>query len=407
MAPGQFVSVTAFYRCLWQKRHGMLHLLVILGSYTAKEFPMKHSSYFFLTIQFFVMSLCNASDHRYHVITTQKPYVVLHDTQQSRIHTLNVYTIYGDFEVTEPVLIELFNSPIMERIKYVRQYGVLDYVVKQKKEYTRYEHCVGVWALLRMYGAPLEEQIAGLLHDASHTVFSHVADMLFAHQPKDTAYQDDIHEWYLKEMGIDVLLSRYNISLDAVLPKSGVHRMLEQDLPDICADRLEYNLQAGILTNMLTTEDIANILAHTRYANGIWFFVDTACAKKLALVSLFNTEHVWGGLANQFIYTWTVHALNRAMHIGLLSLDDIHFSIDPMVWDKLWISNDPFIGECLDIIIRHKEIIATLEPRKIALIKKGKFRGLNPLVRDGDQLKRLVDVDDAYCAEYNRVKGLL
>lgn len=368
---------------------------------------MKYSSYFFLTFSLFVISLCNGiSDNRYHLITAQKPQMVLHDAP------LNVHTVYGDFEVTEPVLIDLFNSPVMDRIKYVRQYGILDYVVKQKKEYTRYEHCVGVWALLRMYGASLEEQIAGLLHDASHTVFSHVADMLFVNQAKDTtykdtAYQDDIHEWYLKEMGVDLLLSRYNISLNAVLPKSGAHCMLEQNLPDICADRLEYNLQAGILTSMLTAEDIGDILATIRYADGTWFFVDKSCAKKLALVSLFNTEHVWGGLANQFVYTWIAHALNRALHIGLLSLDDIHFSIDPLVWDTLWISNDPFISECLDIIIRHEEIIATLEPRKIASIKKGKFRGLNPLVQVGDQLKRLTDIDTEYRAEYNRVKTLL
>lgn len=382
----------------------MLHLLVTAERYTAKELLMKHCSYFFLTVQLVVTLACNGiSDYKY----LQRPNAILHGAEQSRFQTLHVHTIYGDFEVTEPVLIDLFNSPVMERIKYVRQYGVLDYVVKQKKEYTRYEHCVGVWALLRIYGATLEEQIAGLLHDASHTVFSHVADMLFVNQPQDTAYQDDIHEWYLKQCGIDLLLLRHNISLDAVLHKSGAHRMLEQDLPDICADRLEYNLQAGILTSMLTAEDIGDILATIRYADGTWFFVDKSCAKKLALVSLFNTEHVWGGLANQFVYTWIAHALNRALHIGLLSLDDIHFSIDPLVWDTLWISNDPFISECLDIIIRHEEIIATLEPRKIASIKKGKFRGLNPLVQVGDQLKRLTDIDTEYRAEYNRVKTLL
>ena len=155
---------------------------------------------------------------------------------------------------------------------------------------------------------------------------------------------------------------------------------------------------------MLTIEDIGEILAHVRYQNGQWFFVDKECAKKLALVSLFNTEHVWGGLTNQFIYTWTVHALNRALHIGLLSLDDIHFSIDPIIWDKLWITYDPFIIECLDTIVCHRERVAALESHEIASIKKGKFRGLNPLVKEDDQLKRLTDLDDEYCKEYNRVK---
>ena len=374
---------------------------------------MKCSSYFFrmiqvCVVQLFVASLCaGTSDNKQPIIFVKKPTAATHGTQSSYPQQLLIHTIYGDFEVTEPVLIELFSNPVMERIKYVRQYGVLDYVIKQRKEYTRYEHCVGVWALLRMHGATLQEQIAGLLHDASHTVFSHVADKLFSHQSEDSSYQDDIHAWYLKKNNIDLLLSRHNIVFDDILHKSGTHRMLEQDLPDICADRLEYNLQAGILTNMLTNQDIAAILANIRYENGQWFFVDKQSAKKLALVSLFNTEHVWGGLENNFIYTWTVHALNRALHIGLLSLDDIHFSIDPLVWDKLWISNDPLIIECLDKIVRHELFLTTLDSHERKSIKKGKFRGLNPLVKEDGQLKRLTDIDDEYCTEYNRVKGCM
>jgi HD superfamily phosphohydrolase len=310
-----------------------------------------------------------------------------------------VHTIYGDFTVTEPVLIDLFNSPIMERIKHVRQYGVLDYIIKQKKEYTRYEHCVGVWALLRMYGATLEEQIAGLLHDSSHTVFSHVGDVLFDHQSDKSSYQDDIHEWYLQQYNVDALLAHHNIALSAVLHKSGTHVMLERDLPDICADRLEYNLQAGLLTSMLTIDDITAILQDIRYAHGQWFFVNKESAKQLALVSLFNTEHVWSSPANQYIYHWTADALSRALTIGLLTIDDIHFSTDPIIWDKLWISNDECIIECLDKIVHYR----LLEQKKRP-ISKGKFRGLNPLIQENDQLKRLTDIDTEYYQEYNRVK---
>jgi HD superfamily phosphohydrolase len=352
----------------------------------------------FLQVCLAFVSVCNGiNTSACHGIVVQQSAITL------RPEFLIVNTIYGDFEVTEPVLIDLFNSPVMQRIKYVRQYGVLDYVIKQKKEYTRYEHCVGVWALLKMYGATLEEQIAGLLHDASHTVFSHVADMLFSNQTKD-AYQDDIHEWYLKVCGIDVLLSHHDISLDAILHKSGQHKMLERDLPDICADRLEYNIQAGILTNMLTSQDIKVILNNIRYEHDQWFFVDKESAKKLALVSLFNTEHVWGGFANQCIYTWTVDALKRALHIQLLSLDDIHFSTDPVVWDKLWISNDPYIIECLNKIVSHKDLLARIDPQEKKLLKKGKFRGLNPLVKQNGQLYRLTDIDDEYRKEYDRVQ---
>ena len=356
---------------------------------------MKHNLYLLVTIHLLVTPLCNGMNKALQRITTI----------QKNPQELLVNTLYRNFTVTEPVLIDLFNSPTMERIKQVRQYGAEDYVIKQKKEYTRYEHCVGVWALLRMYGAGLEEQIAGLLHDASHTVFSHVGDQLFKHESALCSYQDDIHEWYLKEQKIDQLLAHHGIALDNII-HNNKHTMLEQDLPNICADRLEYNLQAGLLTDLLTTDDIATILKDIRYENGNWFFVCKESAKKLAMVSLFNTEHVWSSTAAHFITKWTAQALERALEIALLTHHDIHFSTDPITWDKLWISNDPVIIECLENIVNYKAVIAMNAHKKEPL--KLKFRGLDPLVHIGligDQLlRRLTYLDDEYNQEYGRVK---
>lgn len=316
---------------------------------------------------------------------------------------LTINTIYGNFIVNEPVLIELFNHPIMERIKHVRQYGVSDYIIKQKKEYTRYEHCVGVWALLKLFGASLEEQIAGLLHDASHTVFSHVGDKLFCHHSANSSYQDDIHEWYLKHYNIHALLAQYDIALADILHKNGTHLMLEQDLPYLCADRLEYNLQAGILTDLLTLDDIHLILHNLEYDNGNWFFTDIEMAKKLALVSLYNTEHVWGNPLDQCIYHITAAALQRALEIQLITIDDIHFSTDALVWDKLWISNDTIIMQYLKDMINCAAIINQYKP----YIKAPKFRGLDPLIQSNDTFYTLTEIDDEYYEEYNRVKTQL
>jgi HD superfamily phosphohydrolase len=315
--------------------------------------------------------------------------------------SLTINTSYGDVTITEPVLIELFNSPVVQRIKGIRQHGTLDYVIKQPKEYTRYEHCVGVWALLRMYGATLEEQIAGLLHDASHTVFSHVADVLFNHTNLHSSYQDDIHEWFLQQYKVDELLQRHNLSIDAVLHKSGAHCMLEQDLPNICADRLDYNLQEALLTGALTPDDVTAILNDIHFTDGNWYFTNAESAKKLAMASLRSTELVWSSNANDFVYTWTAKALRRALDIGLLTSDDIHFSTDPVVWDQLWLSDDEIIFNCLKTIVNY-QAINEIPGATTPLI--GKFRGLNPWVLENNELQRLIDIDEDYFNEYTRVK---
>jgi uncharacterized protein len=95
--------------------------------------------------------------------------------------------VYGKIEVNETVLLELINSKPIQRLKGVLQGGLL-YKVKPWKTMTRFDHSVGVMLLLRIKGASLEEQIAGLLHDISHTAFSHAIN--FVYKSKDY----DFHE---------------------------------------------------------------------------------------------------------------------------------------------------------------------------------------------------------------------
>lgn len=113
--------------------------------------------------------------------------------KKSDIAPLTLTTLYGDFTIAEPVLIELLQDPYMQRLKHIRQYGTNYYTIK-KQDFNRFDHSVGVFVLLRKYGASLNEQIAGLLHDVSHTVFSHCGDYLFKVSQLDgSSYQDTIH----------------------------------------------------------------------------------------------------------------------------------------------------------------------------------------------------------------------
>lgn len=61
--------------------------------------------------------------------------------------------------------------------------------------------------LLRKLGASLNEQIAGLLHDASHTAFSHTADWVLGHKETED-YQDIHHERILRRFGIPAISSK-------------------------------------------------------------------------------------------------------------------------------------------------------------------------------------------------------
>src|SRR5690606_15049462 len=121
------------------------------------------------------------------------------------LNTREINSLYGRVSIDEPVLIELLNAPAVQRLQQINQYGINFYTTK-RYSFTRYDHSVGVMVILRLFNLPLLEQIAGLLHDVSHTAFSHVADYLYKMGDKKHSYQDSIHEWYLQQTTIPAIL---------------------------------------------------------------------------------------------------------------------------------------------------------------------------------------------------------
>ena len=150
------------------------------------------------------------------------------------LHDVN----YGTFQVTEPVLTELILSKEIQRLKSIDQFGVpVRYV--SFKTFSRYEHSIGVMLLLRKLGANLEEQVAGLIHDASHRAFSHVVDWALADGAKgNESFQDDSHKSRLEGTNIATIVKKHGIDFDRIIDTKS-YTLLECDLPGLCADRVD------------------------------------------------------------------------------------------------------------------------------------------------------------------------
>ena len=115
---------------------------------------------------------------------------------------------------------------------------------------------------------------------------------------------------------------------------------------------------------------------------------------------------MYGPAPQLLLHTWTARALYRALTLGLLTENDIHFSTDDNVWNILLKSNDSIIMQCIENIMNYASNITIELDQKQPFMKK-KFRGLDPLVKEKNQLKRLTAIDGDYEKEYNRVQMLI
>ncbi|CRX39216.1 HD domain-containing protein [Estrella lausannensis] len=315
-------------------------------------------------------------------------FLLFHHTLSSEI----VNTFYGALDVQEPVLLELIESPSFTRLKSVRQYGVV-YYTEFPEEYTRYDHSLGVFHILRVKGASLKEQIAGLLHDASHTAFSHVGDWIFDKIGAEKDYQNSIHVEYLERSGLATILGKYGYTAEEMQPVSELYPMLEQKGPALCADRIEYNIQGAYHQGFITREEAAEILDDFRYIDGDWIATDLKRMKKLVSFSLYMTEHCWGGVNNYLASRWLAESILRAVELGILTWDAIHFGVDEAIWLTLFESPDPEIQARMRKILDVPSYFILTDEADADLKFNSKFRGINPWVLVNGKKVRLLETD--------------
>jgi len=182
--------------------------------------------------------------------------------------TLTLDLPYGTFEINDPLAESLIQSEAFQRLKDVHQYGISHYN-QTFEPYSRYDHCLGVYMLLKTQNLSHEEQISGLLHDASHTAFSHFGDYFFKSHGED-AWQDLNHNDYLEKSHLKPIIESFGKTLDELYHKNKHFMALDQPLPSLGADRLEYNIQGAYRHQLISQEDLQSLYQDAHYLDGKW-----------------------------------------------------------------------------------------------------------------------------------------
>ncbi|GGB39734.1 HD domain-containing protein [Fictibacillus barbaricus] len=279
--------------------------------------------------------------------------------------------IYGEFEL-EPVLQDLIHSSPVQRLKGIHQGGA-SYLVNRAWNVTRFEHSVGVMLLIRRLKGSVEEQIAGLLHDVSHTAFSHVIDFVLDKESED--FHEEIFEETLVNSEIPSLLESYGYSIEQVI--KGNYPLLEQPLPLLCADRVDYTLRDLYRYGYITRDEVDSFVSSLCVVN------DVICIEGMKQAEWFvksyykEVQDFFMDPLNVYGYDRLIQLLREALYLQVITKEDFLLQ-DEEVLAKVRTSESP------ELLKRYLEITSTVvlqeNDKDYDIHLKGKPRLIDPTV---------------------------
>lgn len=283
--------------------------------------------------------------------------------------------LYGEYEVEE-VLSELIQSKEVQRLKEIHMVGA-SYLLNPLWNETRYEHSIGVMLLIRKMGGSLEEQIAGLLHDVSHTIFSHVIDLVMKRNQED--YHEEMKEKYLKEGSIPRILKQYGFDWEVLLLDDTQWRILEQEAPILCADRVDYTLRevhryfgtdlAAIHSFLAELSLVDGKMVLKSIASGEWFIEEYY---KVVLDFFYDPLNIYG-------YEWMSQILTYALAKEYVSMTDL-MGTEPVILTRLSEVEDAKLRDLFRQFYQPVTFLEVVQGGKYDIYQKKKTRLVDPLV---------------------------
>ncbi|PGN59516.1 hypothetical protein CN966_08115 [Bacillus cereus] len=285
--------------------------------------------------------------------------------------------IYGEFKI-DKVLEDLILSKPVQRLKGVHQAGA-SYLMNEKWNVTRFDHSVGAMLLIKKLGGSVEEQIAGLLHDVSHTAFSHVIDYVFDNE--NESYHEEIFSSVVKNSEIPAILSKHGYNYEDILLDDSKWTLLERSAPELCADRVDYTLRDMFTYGYISLEEVHSFLEDVIEVDGKMVIQNIEIAE-------WFTETYYKEVIDFFMKPMNIYGndmlaktLKLALHKKVIHADDFLLE-DYELITKLQLCKDQEVDALLRKV--HPSIEVKEDRNKYDLHQKNKVRLIDPpLLREG------------------------
>ena len=252
---------------------------------------------------------------------------------------MNFAQIYSnDF----PIFIEeLINTPEFKRLSKIGMNCGCEYtkfpIFSKGKNYTRYEHSIGVALIVWHFTKDIKQSIAGLLHDISSPVFAHVIDFLNGDHETQESTEEKTEEIIENSPEIQKILRKYNLTTNDVKDYH-IYPIADNDSPLLSADRLEYTLGNAFYYGFKTMEEIKSIyddlvVSKNEFGEDEISFSTLEKAIEFTSVSIENSK-IYTCNADRFSMQYLADLLKLAVDKKVINLDDL-YTVEDTVINKL------------------------------------------------------------------------
>ena len=294
--------------------------------------------------------------------------------------------------------------PVLKRLKGVGLLCGTDWtpLYKNRFYYSRLDHSLGVALIVWHFTHDKAQTIAGLLHDISTPVFSHVSDFRKGDMLTQTATEEPTARIIRGDAELGRLLAGDGLTV-AQVEDYHIYPVADNEIPQLSADRLEYMFPSGMaLDGSWTMEEIRrcyNDLTILKNEDG----QDELGFKHIEIAELY-CEHfcMIGHILQLNENKLALHMLGQIMNLaekeGVLSEKDFMTLSEKEVMDKL----DKTPSRLYKTFRTMTSIEHTEEPldenEYFCISLKVKQRYINPLVEpvettaDGRKVKRLSEI---------------
>lgn len=287
-------------------------------------------------------------------------------------------------------LVEYASVPEMQRLKGISMISACEYtkLVPFNFFHTRYEHSIGVALIVWNFTKDKKQTIAGLYHDIATPAFSHVVDLIHGDYEMQESTEKFTENIIRKSKEIMNLLDRDSISIDEIKDYH-LYPIADNDSPRLSADRLEYTLSDGLVTqDAFSLESIDRIykdLTILKNENG----EDEIGFKNLKIAEEYieRATKLWhlfsGNNENGIIMQFWTDILSKMAKEKYITEEDLYKYSEQEIVEKIKNCPDKKISKAFEIFSNSEKIerSETEVKDKYCISVKTKKRYTNPLVQ--------------------------